>query len=126
MSKNYIISEQQYADTYKSMLTEAFVVNGALVNDIKAYLDKGFKRVKYDDLNTNGELEERYAVSIVNDQGQPLQTISCNKLLDKLDSKFKARIKDDESRKKFLKQVIIDWFNGKITKEGLLSVNTIK
>ena len=38
--KKYIITEQQYADTYKSMLTEAFVVNGALVNDIKAYLEE--------------------------------------------------------------------------------------
>ena len=124
--KNIIITEDQYARSYKHILSEAFVVNSALVQDIKEYLDKGFKRVKYDDLNADGELEERYAVSIINAQGQPLQTISPNKLLGKLDSKFQGRIKDDTSRRKFLKQVIIDWFNNNISKEGMLTVNNIK
>ena len=58
--------------------------------------------------------------------GQPLQTISIEKLLTKLNSKFSSNIKNENDRKKFLEQVVKDWLHNKISREGMLSVNYIK
>jgi hypothetical protein len=45
-------------------------------------------------------------------------------MLDKIDAKFSGIIKDDTERRNFLRQVLADWVDGKVTKEGMLSVNS--
>ena len=55
--------------------------------------------------------------------GQPLKTMQPKEFLLFLDDKFHGMIADESDRKKFLKQVIKDWYNNKISKNGLLSVN---
>ena len=40
-----------------------------------------------------------------------------------LDDKFNSMVKDEKDSRKFLKQIIRDWFDNKISKQGLLSVN---
>ena len=42
-----------------------------------------------------------------------------------LDDKFNSMVKDEKDRREFLKQIIRDWFDNKISKQGLLSVNLI-
>jgi hypothetical protein len=46
-------------------------------------------------------------------------------VLDLLEDKFHNVYTDKEKRSRFLKQVLNDWYNKKISKEGLLSVNTL-
>ena len=58
--------------------------------------------------------------------GQPLKTMTLGEFLLMLDDKFHSIINDDGDRKKFLKQIIKDWYMGKLTKNGVLSVNFIK
>lgn len=126
MSKVVYITENQLREAYENALTESFVINTHLVSAIKKYLDKHFTKAKYDDIDANGDVVEKNAVQVLSVSGQPLQTISVEKLVSKLDSKFSSNIKDDKDRKKFLEQVVDDWLHNKITREGMLSVNYIK
>jgi hypothetical protein len=54
---------------------------------------------------------------------QPLKTLRMKELLMLLDDKFNNMVSDDKDRKKFLKQVITDWYLNKIKNNGILSVN---
>lgn len=125
-NKTIFITESQYKEIYETALQEALIVNNELVKSIVKYLKKHFKPVKYDDINADGEVVQPYAIQMLSMDGEPLQTISVEVLLDKIDGVFQKKIKDDGDRKKFYRQIIDDWINGKISKEGILSVNTIK
>ena len=124
--KTIFITESQYKEIYETALQEALIVNNELVKSIVKYLKKHFRPVKYDDINADGEVVQPYAIQMLSMDGEPLQTISVEVLLDKIDGVFQKKIKDDGDRKKFYRQIIDDWINGKISKEGILSVNTIK
>lgn len=126
MGKVVYITEKQLKEVYENALLEVFVINNNLVNGIKKYLDKHYAKVKYDDINEDGEVVEKFAVQMLSVSGQPLQTISIEKLLTKLNSKFSSNIKNENDREKFLEQVVNDWLHNKISREGMLSVNYIK
>lgn len=91
---------------------------------MKNYLDKNFAPVQIDDIDANGYPIKDKMVNMLSN-GQPLKTMSLKEFLLLLDDKFHAIITDDEDRKKFLKQIIKDWYSGRLTKNGLLSVNFI-
>lgn len=107
----------------KYIISESFIPKSELVLSIKSYLDKNFsKQMSYDVVG--GEPKEIWTVSqLSQNNGMPLQTLSLSDLLLKLDDKFNNKIKNDNDRKNFLKQVIIDWLTNKITKEGILTKN---
>ena len=124
-NRTVFLTEEQLESVYKTVLRESLIVNIDLVKSIVKYLNKHFKPIRYDDINADGEVVQPYAAQILSVDGQPLQTISLDKLLGKVDSKFCHKIKDENDRHKFLKQVIDDWIAGNISKEGILSVNVI-
>ena len=124
--KTIYITENQYKEIYKTVLREALIVNIDLVKSIVKYLNKHFKPIRYDDINPDGDVVQPYAIQMLSIDGEPLQTISVDKLLDKVDNKFCNKIKDDNDRHRFFKQVIDDWINGNISPEGILSVNVIR
>lgn len=124
-SRTVCITQKQYKEIYETVLREALIVNCELVKSIVKYLNKHFKPVKYDDINADGDIIQPYAFQMLSPNGEPLQTISMDKLLGKVDDKFFHKIKDDNDRHRFFKQVVDDWVNGNISKEGVLSVNVI-
>ena len=124
--KTIYLTEEQYKEIYETALQEALIVNNELVKSIVKYLKKHFRPVKYDDINADGEVVQPYAIQMLSMDGEPLQTISVEVLVNKIDSVFQKKIKDDNDRKKFYHQIVDDWIKGKISKEGILSVNTIK
>ena len=126
MGRIVYITERQLKEVYEKTLLEVFVINNNLVNGVKKYLDKNYAKIKYDDIDENGDVVEKFAVQRLSVSGQPLQTISLEKLLTKLDSEFSSNIKNENDRKKFLEQVVKDWLHNKISREGMLSVNYIK
>ena len=126
MGRIVYITERQLKEVYEKTLLEVFVINNNLVNGVKKYLDKNYAKIKYDDMDENGDVVEKFAVQRLSVSGQPLQTISLEKLLTKLDSEFSSNIKNENDRKKFLEQVVKDWLHNKISREGMLSVNYIK
>ncbi|MBP5723280.1 MAG: hypothetical protein J6X18_06880 [Bacteroidales bacterium] len=124
MRKSIILTTEQIRRFKGRVLREAFAVNTTLVNDIRAFIDKKFSYTTYDDVNEDGDIVQKVAIQMLSSNGEPLQTISPEKMLDKMDSKFAGKIKDDRERREFIRQILIDWVDGKITKDGLLSVNS--
>ena len=107
------------------ILQESFFPMSDMVLTVKKFLDKGFTRDLQDDIDANGYPKKKCVVSMLSTDKQPLKTMSMRELLLMLDDKFNSMVSDESDRRKFLKQVIRDWFDNKISKQGLLSVNLI-
>lgn len=105
-------------------LSEAFIPKTDLVLQIKKYMDDNFARQKIDDIE-NGYPKKVSTVVMLSSDKQPLKTLQIDEFLMLLDDKFHTVIKNDSDRKKFLKQIIKDWFNGTISKNGILTKNYI-
>ena len=116
-----VLSEEQL----DYVLSESFHPKSSMVLMVKGYLDKNFNHSYIDDMDTNGYPQRIPVVVWVNSNGDSLKTLSTDDLLSMLDDKFNSLIKDDDDRRRFLKQVIKDWFRKKITHDGLLSVNIV-
>ena len=123
MSKTIIIDEDKEKEMFDSILESVFYPRADQVIEVEEFLDNNFRPKKLLTLDTNGYPDFDNVVVMVK-QGIELKTLTPKELLRMLDDKFHHRIKDDEDRKKFLKQVIRDWYNGKI-KNGILSVNKL-
>lgn len=120
--KKFCIDEQKENELINFYLSEAFVPKADLVLNIKTYLDKNFAKQMLDDIE-GGYPKKVCTVSMLSTDKQPLKTLQMSELLLLLDDKFHSIIKDDTDRKNFLKQVIKDWYQNKITKDGILTKN---
>lgn len=121
--RHIIISENKENDIISELISEAFYPNADKVLFIKKYLDKNFKRQNLDDINSDGYPCTSPSIVMLSNGGQPLKTMQPSEFLLFLDDKFHSMISDESDRKKFLKQVIKDWYYNKISKNGLLSIN---
>lgn len=120
------IDKNQLNEEFVGVLEkETYYPKPEIVLIVKSFLDKGFSKNYQDDIDTNGYPIKKCVVSMLSRNRQPLRTMSMRELLLMLDDKFNSTIKDDKHRKNFLKQVIRDWFDNKISRDGLLSVNMI-
>lgn len=112
-------------DLMGEILQESFYPMSNMVLAIKKFLDNGFERQLQDDIDINGYPKKKCVVTMLSTDRQPLKTMSMRELLLMLDDKFNGFIKDEKDRRSLLKQIIRDWFDKKISKQGLLSVNYI-
>ena len=110
----------------KNLLSETFCPAAEKVIAVKNYLDKNFKKTTVDDIDENGYPRKTKCALMMSGSKQALKTVFPKELLMILDDKFQKIITDNVDRKKFLKQIITDWFCGSITNNGILSRNTIK
>lgn len=125
MAKKTIkISENVERDIIANVLTEAFYPEREKVLSIKDYLDKNFTRYENIDVDEDGYPKSYNAVQLIMN-GQPVKPMTMEELLRHLDDKFMNMIRDKSDRRKFLIQVIKDWYNNKIDRNGLLSVNLV-
>lgn len=125
MAKKTIkISENAERDIIANVLTEAFYPEREKVLSIKDYLDKNFTRYENIDVDEDGYPKSYNAVQLIMN-GQPVKPMTMEELLRHLDDKFINMIRDKSDRRKFLIQVIKDWYNNKIDRNGLLSVNLV-
>lgn len=125
MRKNILINEETEREIVGGILTESFSPSAEKVLLIKDYIDKNFAKVEIDDIDENGYPTKDKMVNMLSG-GQPLKTMTLGDFLLMLDDKFHSIITDDNDRKKFIKQIIKDWYTGKLAKNGVLSVNFIK
>ena len=122
-NKRLIITEETEQKLIADILAEAFYPTSDKVLAIKEYLDKNFAKQKLDSLDVNGYPTKENTVVMLSKEKQPLKTLNMKELLRLLDDKFHNMVSDDIDRKKFLKQVIRDWYQNKIKNNGILSVN---
>lgn len=123
--RQFLINEGDETKIISELISEAFYPNVDKVLFIKDYIDKNFKKQSLDDIDTNGYPCSTPSVVMISKSGQPMKTMEMKEFLLFLDDKFHNMISDESDRKKFLKQVITDWYNNKISKNGLLSVNRL-
>lgn len=122
MGKTIIIDEAKEAKLIANIFESAFIPKTELVKKVEKYLDDNFRRNMTPTLDkTNGHADFRKDVVMVKG-GVDFETLEMPDLLRMLDDEFNDKIKDDDDRKKFLEQVITDWYYKRI-KNGLLSVN---
>ena len=122
-SKTLIITEETEQKLIADILEEAFYPTSDKVLAIKEYLDKNFAKQKLDSLDVNGYPTKENTVVMLSKEKQPLKTLNMKELLRLLDDKFHNMVSDNVDRKKFLKQVIRDWYQNNIKNNGILSVN---
>ena len=123
-NKEIIVNEGALDSAVKILLSESFVPAYTQTLRVKEYLDNNFVRVTLDDVDENGYPKKTPAVQLMSN-GQPLKSMLMPELLLHLADKFQSMIKNETDLKKFLEQVIRDWFMKRIGKNGLLSVNSI-
>lgn len=121
-----VIDENTEDYVIKNILTESFYPTTEKVLLVKDYLDKNFAKTESDDIGKDGYPVKIKTAVLLSSNGQPLKTFQARELLMMLDDKFQKMITKEDDRKKFFKQIIRDWFNNKISKEGILSVNLLK
>lgn len=126
MAHKVIISENMEKVLIDSILEESvYYPSYEKVLLVKNFLDKNFSIASVPDVSSNGLPTYSKVVNILNANKEVVNTINTDALFYMLQEKFKAIEKDTENRDKLLKQVIKDWMNGSITREGGLTVNSI-
>ena len=94
---------------------------------VKKFLDTTFpKRGSIERIGADGLKETVPIASIVATTGEPLKNFYKEDLCDLLIEKFKKMFIDHVERELFMKQVVDDWFNNKISVHGLLSKNYLQ
>ena len=121
-----IINEEIENRWFKQILSESFYPTTERVLMIKRFLDGNFQRSEIDDIGEDGYPKKVKSVVLMSNNKQPLKTRSQDELLILLDDKFNHMISDKNDRKKFFRQIIKDWMENRISKEGILSVNFLK
>ena len=91
------------------------------VAEVKKYLDKHFHRARSSEFGDDGTPEMREVVAWVDDINQIMKSLTDVQLFYVIQAKFKNILADKGERDKFIKQVIKDWYNKKISKENTLS-----
>lgn len=124
-AKHIVSEKNKREDEFYAMLNESFHPKSSLVLRVKEYLDRNFKRTTVNDIDANGYPSDEKTVTWVNGRGDALKSMNMSQLLDLLDDRFNSSIKNNKDRKEFLKQVIIDWYTYSISRDGILSKNTI-
>ena len=121
-TKKVYITEKQLK-FIKENIEKKYFVNTEKVKIVKNYLDNNFVRAKMPNIGNDGYPTTTYFVGLKGTDGKICKNMTQEQLFYFLQDKYKNIYLDKDNRDKFLKQVIKDWYNKKITKEGLLSVN---
>lgn len=127
MGKTIILEQAAAKEAKRRMMNEAFYPDRAKVLAVKDFLDRKFKRELDDDI-VGGYPSKVHAFGLlsVDGNGEILKIMNKQEVLDMVDNEFNEMITDDSDRELFLKAVIKDWYNRKISPEGILSVNVLK
>lgn len=118
------INEGNERQIIQDILAESYYPTGEKVLTIKNYLDGNFQRIQSDDIDEKGYPKKVNCVMLMSGN-QALKPMTMSELLLMLDDKFIKMISDKSDRRKFLMQVIKDWYNNKIDRNGVLSVNFV-
>lgn len=89
---------------------------------VKKYLDDNFVRGNIPTIDNSGYPKSLLIVGMKGTDGKVAKNMTAEQLLELLIDRFQKIYTDKDKRRRFLRQVMKDWYNKKITKEGLLSV----
>ena len=103
MKKTIIIDEETERKLIGNIFESVFYPKADVVIEVEDFLNKNFKHKDVPTINNNGysDLENDFVMVKNNVE---LQTLTPKELLRMLDDKFHDKVKDDDDRKRFLKQ----------------------
>jgi hypothetical protein len=122
MKKIIIDENKEYLLYEEAVIEEMFGGWGEKVKAVKDYLDKNFSRAISTIIGDDGKPKIQQVVAWLDDYNQIVKTLTDVQLFYIIQDQFKNIFSDKETRDKFLKQVIKDWYNHKISKNNSLSV----
>lgn len=128
-SKRKIFLSEAQIEALKNMIEEsnsAYPVNPRKVEVVAKYLDNNFERGGISTFSEDGYPKTLCIVGMKGTDGKIARNMDAKQLFYLLQDKFKDIYLDKFIRDKFLKQVMKDWYDKKISKQHLLSVNVIK
>lgn len=129
LRKNILKEEEISIETEKVLVVKndekKFFIETEKVLIVKKTLDKMFSRGSMDSMGADGYPTRTNVIGMKSNNGEVVKNMTFEQVLDLLEDKFHNVYTDKEKRSRFLKQVLNDWYNKKISKEGLLSVNTL-
>ena len=99
-------------------------VNTNKVLLITKYLDDNFVRASMPIIGADGYPTDVKIVGMKGTDGEVIRNMTAKQLFYLLQDKFKGIYGDKKKRDAFIKQTMIDWYNRKVSKDGLLSKNT--
>ena len=135
--KKVIISEQQEKELIKKLneevyqihvdkkMNKPYTINPDKVLVVKKFLDGNFQKGNAEFIGNNGRLVKVRMIGIPDSNGESLRDLTPDNLVDLLIDRFKNMFLDQKERELFMKQVVNDWINDKITVNGILTVNRL-
>lgn len=135
--RKVIISEQQEKELIKKLneevyqmpvdkkMNKPYTINPDKVLVVKKFLDGNFQKGNAEFIGNNGRLAKVRIISIPDSNGESLRDLTPDNLVDLLIDRFKNMFLDQKERELFMKQVVNDWINDKITVNGILTVNRL-
>lgn len=121
--KNIILTENKIHTLLKAMVKESYGGWSEKVELVKNYLDRHFARAKATIMDKNGRPSFQEVVAWLDDNKQVVKTLTDVQLFYVIQDEFKDIIADKQERDDFLKQVIKNWYEHKISKNNSLSVS---
>jgi uncharacterized UPF0160 family protein len=115
-----LLNKKYVRENKKDKINENYINK---VSVVKKFLDNTFVKADMSTINDEGLPQKKPIVGMKDNNGNVVKNLSPQQLFYLIQDKFKHIYLDKEKRDKFLKQIIIDWYNNKISKEGLLSIN---
>lgn len=103
-----------------------FTINPDKVLVVKKYLDSNFKKGKAEFIGNDGYVNSVRIISMPDSNGESLRDLTQENLIELLIDRFQNMFLDHDERKLFMKQVVKDWMNDKITVNGILTTNFLK
>ena len=120
--KTIVLSEEQEKMLISHMVTEEVCGWSDKVDLIKRYLDNNFVRADVTTIGKDGAPEQTKVVGWLDGNKKIVKTLTDVQLFYFLQDKFKNIFIDKEQRDKFIKQVMKDWYDKKISKYNTLSL----
>lgn len=121
--KNIILTENKIHTLLKAMVKESYGGWSEKVELVKNYLDRHFARAKATIMDKNGRPSFQEVVAWLDDNKQVVKTLTDVQLFYVIQDEFKDIIADKQERDDFLKHVIKNWYERKISKNNSLSVS---
>ena len=121
--KNIFLTEEQVNYINEKKNTPKWNVDPQKVLLIKRYLDKGFKRANMTGIGEDGYPKDVKIVTMLSSNGTPLKNMTAMQLFYLLQDRFSKMFSDKKQINSFLWATMNDWYEKKISPNGLLSHN---
>lgn len=120
--KKIYITESQFNDL-KQRIAESYFVEPEKVKIVEKFLDDTFVKGAIPSIGEDGYAKPIFIVGMKVPYSDKYKNMTAKQTFYMLQDKFKNIYSDPKQRDSFLKKVLVDWYNGKISKHGLLSIN---